>query len=65
MQTEDKAILMRWYQFIYFQKGISAKAFRKEKMEDILLNVSLYEAMMKKDKRLQEIEDMKNRMKNL
>jgi len=61
MQTTDPQILLKWYQFVYFKQGISSTEFKKEKMSDILLNISIQEAMMGKDKRLQTIEEMKRK----
>jgi len=61
MQTEDPALLMKWYQFIYFQNGITSKDFRKEKIGDIVNNIAMQEAMMRKNKRMQDIEEMKRK----
>lgn len=52
---------MKWYQFVYFQNGISSKDFKKEEIGDIVMNVAMQEAMMKKNKRMQDIENMKRK----
>ena len=59
MKIEDPGLLMKWRQFVYFQQGISARDFKKEKISDIMLNVEMHEAMSRKEKRLRDIEDMK------
>ncbi len=61
MQTNDPALLMKWYQFVYFQNGITSRDFRKEQIGDITMNIAMQEAMNSKNKRLQNIEDMKRK----
>ncbi|MCK5342742.1 MAG: hypothetical protein KAR20_05030 [Candidatus Heimdallarchaeota archaeon] len=61
--TSDPEVLMKWNQFVYFEKGISARDFKKEKLSDIMFNVEIKSAMDRKVERLRRIEEMKRAAK--
>lgn len=58
-QTSDSEVMIKWNQFVYFQKGITARDFKKEKLSDIMFNVEIQSAMDRKVERLRRIEEMR------
>ena len=60
---DDPRIALIWWQYLYWEKGITAKQFKKESMKDIKMMMAIKSAISEKKLREAKIRELMNNIR--